>query len=156
MRKAIKTLQICFAVIVLSSSIFANTALNTCSCALPPGPRESLEHATAVFAGKVININVLSGTSISSADPVEVTFEVSQIWKGPNYRTLAVITAINGVSCGFSFKQNKEYIVYAYGEENGLSTTICSRTKLLTNAQEDLKELGEGNLPSSSGSNKVH
>ena len=59
---------------------------------------------------------------ISSADPVKVTFEVSKIWKGPDYKTLVVTTARDGASCGYPFKQDEEYIVYAYGEEDKFGT----------------------------------
>ena len=118
-------------------------------------PKESLEKSTTVFAGKVVDIDVPSGIVISSADPMKVTFDVSKVWKGPNYKTLVVTTARDGTSCGYSFKQGEEYIVYTYGEGDKLSTGICSRTKLLANAQEDLVGLGEGNLPTNSGSKIV-
>jgi len=141
---------------ILGSLLVVNTAIvNACSCAQPAPPQESLKQSTAVFAGKVIDINVPSGIAGSSADPVKVIFEVSKIWKGPDYETLVLTTARSGVSCGYSFKENEEYIVYAYGEEDKLSTGICSRTTLLANAQNDLKDLGEGNLPTNPGFNYV-
>ena len=146
--------KIILSLFIVVSLLFLNTAIvNACSCAQPSPPKESLEQSCAVFAGRVVDIDVPSGIVNSSADPVKVTFEVSKIWKGPDYKTLVLTTARDEASCGYSFKQNEEYIIYAYGEENKLSTDICSRTRLLTNAQEDLQELGEGNLPSNSGSN---
>lgn len=148
--------KIILSLFIVISLLFINTAIvNACSCVQPAPPKESLEHSTAVFAGKVVDIDVPSGLVISSADPVKVTFEVLEIWKGHDYKTLVLTTARDGASCGYSFKQNEEYIVYAYGEENKLSAGICSRTKLLTNAQEDLRELGEGNLPSNSSSGYI-
>ena len=129
--------------------------VNACSCISPAPPKESLEKSTTVFAGKVVDIDVPSGIVISSADPMKVTFDVSKVWKGPNYKTLVVTTARDGASCGYSFKQGEEYIVYTYGEGDKLSTGICSRTNLLATAQEDLVGLGEGNLPTNSGSNYV-
>jgi len=141
---------------IVGSLLVVNTAIvNACSCVQPAPPKESLEQSTAVFAGKVIDIDVPSGIIVSSADPVKVTFEVSKIWKGPDYETLVLTTARDGASCGYGFKENEEYIVYAYGEENKLSTGICSRTRLLANAQEDLQDLGVGDLPTNSGSNYV-
>lgn len=138
---------------IVGSLLIVNTAIvNACSCIQPAPPQESLGQSTAVFAGKVVDINVPIGIVVSSADPVKVTFEVSKIWKGHDYRTLVLTTAKNEASCGYSFKENEEYIVYAYGEENKLSTGICSRTKLLASAQDDLQDLGAGNLPTNSGS----
>lgn len=141
---------------IVGSLLVVNTAIvNACSCIQPAPPQESLEQSTAVFAGKVVDIDVPSGIVIRSTDPVKVTFEVSKIWKGPDYKTLVLTTARGGASCGYPFKQNEEYIVYTYGEEDKLSTGICSRTRLLASAQEDLQELGEGNLSTNSGSNYI-
>lgn len=123
-----------------------------CSCIEPFPPKESLEKASAVFTGKVVSIDVPK-IMISSADPVKVTFEVSKIWKGFDYKILVITTARSEASCGYSFKQGEEYIVYTRGEENELNTGLCSRTKLIANAQEDIKELGEGRLPNIENSN---
>lgn len=143
-----------FLLFIIVSLLFVNTVIvSACSCAQPSSPKESIGQSTAVFAGKVVDIDVPSGIVTSSGDSVKVTFEVSEIWKGSDYKTLVITTARDSATCGYDFKKNEEYIVYAYGEENKLSTDICSRTKLLTNAQEDLQELGDGNLPSDSGSN---
>ena len=140
---------------VIGSLLILNTAIiDACSCIQPASPQESLEQSTAVFSGKVINIDIPSEI-VSSADPVKVTFEVSKIWKGHDYKTLVLTTERSGISCGYSFKKNEEYIVYAYGEEDSLSTNTCSRTKLLARAQEDLQELDYENLPTNSGSNSV-
>ena len=142
--------------LLIGSLLVVNTTVvNACSCIQPAPPQESLEQSTSVFAGKVIDIDVPSGIVVSSADPVKVTFEVSKIWKGTNYKTLVVTTSRYEESCGYLFKQGEEYIVYTYGEGDKLNTGICSRTKLLANAQEDLRELGEDNLPTNSGSNYV-
>jgi len=118
-----------------------------------PSPQDSLERSTAVFTGKVINIDIANEIIISSADPVLVTFNVSEIWKGPDHKTLVVTTARYEASCGYSFEQGGEYIVYAYGEEDKLSIHMCLRTELIANAREDLQALGKGNIPTNSGSN---
>lgn len=141
--------------IIINLFLINLSLVNACSCILPAPPKESLEKSTAVFAGKVVDVDVPIGIVISSADPVKVTFDISKVWKGSNYKTLVVTTARDGASCGYSFKKGEEYIVYTYGEGDKLSTGICSRTKLLVNAQEDLEGLGEANLPTNSGSNYV-
>ena len=46
---------------------------------------------------------------------------------------------MGGGDCGYRFEIGKEYLVYAYlGEDKKLSTGICTRTGLLTKADEDL------------------
>ena len=91
--------------------------------------------------------------SFSSLDPVAVTFQVGTVWKGPLDETLLASTAAAGASCGFSFQEGHDYIVYARGEESDLRVSLCSRTGSLSRAAEDLKQLGEGRAPSSDDSN---
>ena len=55
-----------------------------------------------------------------------------------------------GGSCGYTFVEGEEYIVYAsdshYGDDS-YTASICSRTALLSAAQADLDALGEGGAP---------
>jgi len=110
-----------------------------CSCAVPPSPKVALEQTTAVFAGKVVNIE-------QSERALKVTLNVSRYWKGITAPTAVVTTATNSAACGYSFKADGEYLVYANDVRghNELVTSICSRTKLLESAKADLTELGEG------------
>ncbi|MNO64750.1 hypothetical protein D3C76_554870 [compost metagenome] len=117
-----------------------------CSCVVPAEPLEALEQNSAVFVGKVVDIKETKGTIISSADPVKVTFNVDSSWKGVEGNKVTLTTALSSASCGFEFVEGESYIVYANanGEENSgkLVASLCSRTKLLASASEDLKELG--------------
>ncbi|MFE1625191.1 hypothetical protein ACFLFF_00430 [Brevibacillus reuszeri] len=138
--------------ITLSSLIFTiPMPVYACSCAAPAPVKEALAQADAVFAGKVTEIvkprpNVLG--VISSADPVDVTFDVSQIWKGIETKRVTIVTALSSASCGFAFDMGKEYIVYSYkNQDNFLETNICTRTQELTAASEDLASLGTGITP---------
>ncbi len=119
-----------------------------CTCALPGPPAEELAKSTAVFAGKVIGLRMPIGVFARSTDPVRVTFQVHAVWKGPAQDTLVVTTARDGASCGYPFSRGSEYLVYARGTESSLETSICSRTRLLSAAGEDLIALGEGTAPS--------
>src|SRR5690606_36426110 len=83
----------------------------------------------------------------SSADLIEVKFEVDQSWKGSNQSELIVYTERDSASCGFEFSLNKEYVVYAKEEDGKLRASICSRTAPVASAKEDLTELGQGEKP---------
>lgn len=117
-----------------------------CSCVVPAEPLEALESSSAVFVGKVVNIKEPRGTIISSADPVKVTFDVDSSWKGVEGNKVTMTTALSSASCGFEFVEGESYIVYAYANDEDdsgkLEASLCSRTKLLASASEDLKELG--------------
>ncbi|MFX3634717.1 MAG: hypothetical protein ACE3L7_23025 [Candidatus Pristimantibacillus sp.] len=83
----------------------------------------------------------------SSESPVEVSFEVNQVWKGHVTPKLTVYTSQDEASCGVEFKQGNEYLVYAYASEGKLKSGLCSGTTLLTNASNDLVILGGGSIP---------
>ena len=130
----------------------ANIA-SACMCAGNLPSLEALQESSAVFAGRVTNIETPVGLLMSSADSVRVTLEISRSWKGTPYKTLVLTTSRSESSCGYSFREGEDYIVYAYGEENKLGTDICSRTSLFSDAQEDLLVLGKGTVPNIEGSN---
>ena len=123
-----------------------------CSCIVPGTPQEELANSTAVFAAKVISVKEHSffGTTISSTDPTTVKFAVDKVWKGTVRSDMSFTTARSGASCGFTFVEGKEYIVYS---RDGGTVSLCSRTKLIAKAQEDLDALGEGNPPDDEASN---
>jgi hypothetical protein len=117
---------------------------------VPAEPLEALEKNTTVFVGRVVDIKKTKGTIISSADPVKVTFDVDSSWKGVEGNKVILTTALSSASCGFEFVEGESYIVYANANANAdgegasgkLVASLCSRTKLLASASEDLKELG--------------
>jgi Tissue inhibitor of metalloproteinase len=124
------------------------TPTYACSCASLPPADENLARKTAVFAGKVVSIkNANFSIFKSSADPVQVTLEVSEVWKGPAQQKIVITTAESSASCGYNFDLNSEYLVYAHGENNQLSTGLCEGTKLLSSAASDLAILGTGKIP---------
>jgi hypothetical protein len=92
-----------------------------------------------------------TGEILSSGDPEQITFAVTQVWKGPVYTTLVVTTARESATCGFPFELNKDYLVYATGSETALETSLCSRTRPLDvpTIQQDLDTLGQGKVPTS-------
>ncbi|WP_438444502.1 hypothetical protein [Gorillibacterium sp. sgz5001074] len=120
-----------------------------CSCATPPAVQEDLEKKTAVFSGQVIRVEQPPAKPVlSSADPLHVTLKVTRVWKGDVKAETAVYTARSSASCGYDqFAVHKEYIVFAAGSPDHLETGLCTRTKLLSAAGEELAILGPGSQP---------
>ena len=116
---------------------------HACSCVPRGTPSEALAESAAVFAGKVISVRELErdGEVVSSLDPTTVEFKVATVWKGPANQTVQLTTPRGEASCGFSFDEGVEYIVYSH---NGSTVTLCSLTKPLSAAGADLDELGQG------------
>lgn len=112
-----------------------------CSCLRPGPPLAELDQATAVFAGEVSDIK-------RTSTGVEVSFSVSEVWKGDLNPTLVITTGPHSAACGYPFEIGQDYLVYAYGGDNArLGANLCSLTALLSTAGEDLAELGDGVPP---------
>ncbi|GAB6927298.1 hypothetical protein JCM10914A_12810 [Paenibacillus sp. JCM 10914] len=145
------------AAILLSMLFIALTVLTVgptpaqaCSCAAPPTVAESLERKSAIFAGEVTNIAFSPQWLVrSSADPVNISFEVKEAWKGNLAEHTIVQTAGSSASCGYEgFEVGREYLVFAHLNGNGqLETGICEGTGLLSAASAELGELGQGYIP---------
>ena len=114
-----------------------------CSCVDPGSPSEALERSGAVFVGRVVSLD-RSHVKLWSADPIIVEFDVETVWKGPAYRTIFLTTAVSEGSCGYTFDEGFEYLVYSW---NGSEVNWCSRTRPLSQAAYDLAELGPGQAP---------
>jgi hypothetical protein len=124
---------------------------SACLCATPPGSQQehterALAKSSAVFAGQVVNIK----GSLVPERPGHtvyirvdtVSFLVSEGWKGPEQERLEVSTPSAGPSCGYSFKEGQEYLVYAEGKR--MSVDSCGETTPLSEASADLEALGNG------------
>ena len=141
-------------VLILSLSLLwflaNNGQASACDCAYM-SPSEALASSTAVFAGRVIRDEEIEAPNADETSMAWiygiVALEVTAVWKGPLYETMYVTTK-DDFDCGFGFIQGypgygKEFLVYAY---DGY-VSLCSRTRLLDDAQKDLDQLGEGRKP---------
>ncbi|MDX1414887.1 MAG: hypothetical protein R3293_11900 [Candidatus Promineifilaceae bacterium] len=146
MRKWLSGLAI---VVILCAQwlVVAPPSAYACSCMVPPPPQEAMAEATAVFSGQVTDVEISEGETVSSADPVRATFAVDQVWKGAVDDIVTVGTPLSSASCGVNFEEGKEYVVYAYGGADELTTNLCSRTAEMTPELEDLAALGAGTAP---------
>lgn len=117
---------------------------SACSCAEPYSPSTAFEKTTAVFSGMVISLEGPTSHVVSSADPVTAVFLVDTVWKGPKLDELAITTALSSASCGYEFQIGHWYLVYASGSEDALQVDLCSGTKFLVLADDDLDVLGNG------------
>jgi hypothetical protein len=104
--------------------------------------------ATAVFSGKVVGGNSL-----------KLKFKVNKVWKGDVGEEFVLATGgkeyQDGLfatsSCDYSgFKRGEEYLVYAYPVDpdlhpgsTDLQARACTRTRLLKQAEQEMKELDE-------------
>ena len=127
--------------------------VHACKCAEPGYLSAELEKFSAVFAGKAVSIEHSydpNAASVSPEDRSTVRFEVSTAWKGTVHEDMYITTPPIGGSCGVSFIEGEEYIVYADGgayADGSYTAGICSRTALLAQAQADIAAFGAGRDP---------
>ncbi len=95
------------------------------------------KRASVVFSGKVIKIEKKPNNSF-----VKVTFKVEKSWKSNLESEVIVTTTSDDGDCGYKFRVEEQYLVYAYGDKNGLKTDICNRTSVLK-SNKDIQALNK-------------
>jgi hypothetical protein len=134
---------------IVGSALFAMIMsvadISACSCAGPGAPCQDYGQASAVFIGTPISVRTAERPATRSIEeidwtPVTFKFSVEQSFLGVQAREVEVSTGRGGGDCGYGFKLGTRYVVYAYlySKTNRLTTGICSRTKPLDDAREDL------------------
>lgn len=106
-----------------------------CSCSVP-SVEIALERAEVAFTGVV----VAGGVSPQPTGPDDpVVFRVTRRFKGAAGDT---VTLVDGGACAVGFRRGEEYMVYAGRRYDGvLHTTFCHRSRMLTEAADDLRGL---------------
>jgi hypothetical protein len=105
-----------------------------CSCLPPDPPCQAYGAASAVFVGLVTSVSFDRNNLVAC-------FTLEQPYKGVEGTEVEVFTARSGAACGFGFASGHRYLVYAYrrSENERLSTNLCTRTRHLSHAGEDLE-----------------
>lgn len=102
--------------------VLAAPAGPACACSCEAATPEAHEkRASLVFQGDAVAI---SG-SRDAAD-VRVKFRVTSVAKGRAEEIVYVTTRREGASCGAEFKAGHRYKVYASGNSDGYTSTLCS------------------------------
>lgn len=112
---------------------FVSLLAEACTCVFPSF-EEQMKIATRVFTGKVIDVT-------QQEDGIsKINLKTTKTWKGNPKETISVYTSSDTAACGYPFEPDEEYLVYATGDQR-LNVSLCSRTKRLTDASEDLQYL---------------
>lgn len=148
------------AIIALAASCLLSlpSSASSLKCAPPRSAKVEFDEATAVFQGKVIGeeereLSYTVGPFKYKKSQV-FRFRVEQWWKGGNKEEAEVHVPLMEYDGryyfppeSFIFKKEKRYLVYGYGAHDMLVTSVCTRTKNIERAQEDLNLLGKGQKP---------
>ena len=126
--------------ILLCSFLFLINKSFACPCDSTQTVQEHIDGANQIFVGTVIGINTnwISGG-------MKYSFEVEKTWKRGADKLLVVNTGWD-YECGSVFTEGEKYLIYGQ-KKFSLKTNACMGTKLLADAEEDLRLLGEGASP---------
>jgi hypothetical protein len=132
-------------ILAVGISGLAAKPAQACSCAAPAGPAEGLKRSTAVFRGTVREISrpLRDRLGLTKSGGHRVKFEVLKQWKGAPSKSIELITRLTGEACGFPFEEKNEYLVYVVADPKDLQTGICTGTKNVSEAVQEMKELDE-------------
>jgi hypothetical protein len=128
--------------LIAALSLLASLApahAEACSC-MSQSVEEAMASATAIFEARVVSV-------VEDGETRVVTFAVTQAWRGVNAEEVVVRTASNSAACGYEFAGGVTYLVYAGGEPEALTVSLCSRTAPLLEASLDRTALGSGTIP---------
>jgi len=104
-----------------------------CQCEEPPTVSASLDVSDAVFSAEVADIQ--------DNKERRVTLRIFHTWKGEINKWVFITTGSGSGDCRIDFEVGERYLVYASGKTNALSTSTCTRTRVLDDATKDLNEL---------------
>lgn len=134
-----------FIILLIVTALSHTPSAFACPCPDKPDPLTALEQSTAVFSGRVLNIDEDGDLSPTTGTSMrKVNFRVNRAWKGIERIMISVNTENDSAACGYAFSTGNEYLVYASGEKGDLQVSLCSRTQRLVDvSSEELAALGE-------------
>jgi len=120
------------------SAVFTGTVVTVTDPAAPPPPPQTAGSPPARL------MYYPSTTPVFSSRNRVVRVQIAEVLNGiePGQKEIEILTGMGGGDCGYSFAAGVDYIIYAYKNSEGrLETGICSRTRPLDQAVEDLAYL---------------
>ena len=128
------------------------SSAHACDCGDPGPPCRAFAKTPTVFTGQVARIGTIRRKT-TAGDEFEnrlVYFHIEKIYRNLTGTTVEVVTGFGGGDCGYDFHLGGRYIVYAYPfrEAAGkLYTGICTRTRPISEAADDLEYLSKKDEP---------
>ena len=140
-----KQLWLLFLVFILISG-----TARGCSCAEHTPPCQGYWGASVVFAGVVTEISsrpveTRQGEGTHAPAEAIIHFTVEKYYRDNRGAEVQVSTGFGGGDCGYPFRIGERYLVYAqiYKGRQDLSTSICTLTKPLAEATQDLDYISD-------------
>lgn len=149
-----RLLAIC---LVFCVFVIVQTEVYACSCMEIKKPSTAFQETPLIFVGTVKSVAYADSRELGDEfnfNDQKYTFFVDKALKGVKEDEIDIYTSSQGTACGISFREDGQYLVYAYGgteERKYYSTSICSRTGSAEERADEiavLHSLAKGKLES--------
>jgi hypothetical protein len=131
--------------LALAALAASESLAEACTCISSGPPCQATWQADAVLSARVLSIE-----AVVAGEPTEgawrsrrVRMRVTEVFRNVAVAEVDVFTGSGGGDCGYNFAVGSDYLIYAYRHPNDgrLGTGICSRTRSLADAADDLRYL---------------
>lgn len=123
----------------MAALLAAASPVDACVCYESAGLEADFREAAAVFAGKVVAVEIATVTVADRQEEVMVaTIKVARRWKGPKDELVRVRTCGTQemiCTCGTNFRLGSHFVVFAVGKP--LQTGSCQRTRAYTSMPQE-------------------
>lgn len=104
--------------------------LIACSCVNFMGPFSIKEYNVNQFilSGKAIKVTIHENETIDKQRQIE--FQIDEIFKGKiDAKIVTIYTSLGDASCGLFVNEREEWVIWAYLQDNVLTTDLCTRSR---------------------------
>jgi hypothetical protein len=129
------------ALLVVASVALYPTSAEACTCVGSGQACEATWNSGAVFRARVVSITPQPESQSGMVRSRSVRLRVLEAFLGVDVAEIDVDTASDEGACGYGFEVGRDYVVYAYKNGERLWTGICTRTRTVEEAEEDLAYL---------------
>jgi hypothetical protein len=137
------------AMLVVVASLWRPAPAAACGCLGTIPTSVAAQRAEVVFVGTVTRIDRPQPISRQSADgsvtvdvnragPNLVVFDIVHVYKGPALSSSEIAVVQGNSSCDLPFQTNEVWLVYGDEGIGGITTHRCLRTRLNSDASQDL------------------
>jgi 5-hydroxyisourate hydrolase-like protein (transthyretin family) len=116
---------------------------DACTCAFGGGaPCQEYWRADAVFSGTVIGSTEVKVPNVSYQwMERKIRVAITEAYRGVEGGQIEISTGLGGGDCGYPFKVNQAYLIYAFRskEDGKLHASICTRTRPINEIKEDVE-----------------
>jgi antitoxin component YwqK of YwqJK toxin-antitoxin module len=101
-----------------------------CSCVhlADPVTIKDYNNSEIIILGKALKVIINQQETVYRQRQIE--FQIDEVFKGKiDTKIVTIYTALSDATCGLNVKENEEWIIWAYTENNAISTNLCTRSQ---------------------------